>query len=284
MSLLPPHHSQLQPEAVPSHSPNWSEATSRKRHGSRCGTRTLLRSPSMHLLRGLLEAATRAREGDRIAHANWMIHKPHGVRTETAFRLCCIRFFSAAPGHKRPLWEEVIEARDRAGKAAGTGSWEIKSSASNLRQRAELEVKRGYRPSKSIPSDVLRPARLPPQSWGPSAEILEPIGDISQSNRHTGPELERGRRAQTRPKLGHSWQKGTWTRRAATTHTPIYSVPQQNPSSPQLEAFKCGEILGQDGEACSAHHVVTENVFRNGNRDGNNDKVQSETRIKNSLF
>lgn len=73
-------------------------------------------------------------------------------------------------------------------------------------------------------------------------------------------------------------------RGAATIHTPIYSVPQQNPSSPQLEAFKCGEILGQHGEACSAHHVVTENVFLNGNRDGNNDKVQSETRIKNSLF
>lgn len=76
----------------------------------------------MHLLRGLSEAATRAREGDGIAHANGMIHKPHGVRTETAFGLCVFVFFSAAPGHKRPLWEEVIEARDRAGKAAGAES------------------------------------------------------------------------------------------------------------------------------------------------------------------
>lgn len=52
----------------------------------------------MHLLRGLSEAATRAREGDGIAHANGMIHKSHRVRTETAFGLCVFVSFLLLQG------------------------------------------------------------------------------------------------------------------------------------------------------------------------------------------
>lgn len=90
----------------------------------------------------------------------------------------------------------------KAGMLTGTRSWLIKLSPTHKKQRGkEQEVELVYKPSKPTLSDIFFPRRLhflktpwnaqdSATNFQESVQMIEPMGDISNSNDKKNPQMK----------------------------------------------------------------------------------------------